>query len=92
MTKFKADFIKRWFITYFIVISYVYLGGYAYWYKADSYFWACRAIDGNRYSGGCNEPTGPLWALLVIVIPFVVTLLFLITAILVYRHQKSRQK
>lgn len=96
MNKLKNKFIKRWGITYAIIIFLTYLTGYLYWQWKLSLWqqyylcWKYTPLNDKDKCGGVIEPDGPLGALLVVVIPFVVTILFILLAFTTYHFQKRR--
>ena len=80
-------------IIYLVLIFFTYLAGYAYWETKNTDYWLCQAIDGEALASGrgCGiRPDGPLGALLVVVIPFVVTVLFILVALSTYHFQKQK--
>ena|SRR3990167_11143165 len=92
MNKFKTTCFKQCTIAYLVIISFIYLAGYAYWQKRGQDYWLCRAVDGPTLnSDGCGiKPDGPMGVMLFIVIPFAMTILFILVALTYYHFQKRK--
>lgn len=81
MNKLKRDFIKDWASVYVILILATYVSGVLYWNRHE-----------NLYKQGkvAIESDGPMGAMLFIVIPFVMTILFVLIALTYYHLQKRK--
>lgn len=81
MTKFKRNFMKDWASVYTILIFLTYVAGILYWKRQEN-LWDQGKV--------ALEPDGPMGAFLFVVIPFVMTVLFVLVALSTYHFQKRK--
>lgn len=81
MNKFKRNFIKDWASVYGALIFLTYVAGVLYWKRQEN-LWNQGKV--------AFEPDGPMGLFLFIVIPFGVTVLFVLVAFITYYFQKRK--
>lgn len=83
MNKFKRDFLKDWVNVYMALIVLIIVGGILY------FNWHQKLYEQGKVA---IESDGPMGAVLFIVIPFIVTVLFVLLSLSVYFSQKRKHK
>jgi hypothetical protein len=82
--KFRAKWI---FLVYIIMLAFTYLAGYAYWERQEHLFWICRVAEGDACS--ILKPDGPMFAVLALLIPAGMTILYGIISLSIYRKTRK---
>lgn len=81
MNKFKGNFFKDWMNVYLVLILIIYFAGIIY------FNWHQKLYEQGKVA---IESDGPMGAFLFVVIPFVVTVLFVLVALSYYHFQKRK--